>query len=98
MRIITVNVPVSYLTAIDKLTGQEGLYPSRSELIRVAVREFLINELSTAKAFQKYQSGRIQSQKKQEKIDENMFVQVPITTGNGGTEYKTYRLVRGKLQ
>lgn len=30
-----------------------GLYPSRSELIRVAVREFLIKELEAAKEFER---------------------------------------------
>ena len=43
MRIITINVPENYLEAIRKLVGV--LYPSRSELIRVALREFLIREL-----------------------------------------------------
>ncbi|MHA1672018.1 MAG: ribbon-helix-helix domain-containing protein [Promethearchaeota archaeon] len=55
MRIITCNVPKSYLDAIDKLTTKKdrpGIYPSRSELIRVAVREWLINELETAEAFE----------------------------------------------
>ena len=47
MRIITINVPESYLTAIKKLVGT--IYPSRSECIRVALREFLIRELEFAK-------------------------------------------------
>ena len=51
MRIVTVNVPISYLKAIDSLVGDHGLYPSRSELIRVAVREFLLKELNEAKEF-----------------------------------------------
>jgi Arc/MetJ-type ribon-helix-helix transcriptional regulator len=45
LKIITVNLPTAYLMAMDKLTGEKGLYPSRSELIRVAVREFLIKEM-----------------------------------------------------
>jgi antitoxin ParD1/3/4 len=52
MRIITVNLPVPYLKAIDALAGEGGLYPSRSELIRVAVREFLIKEMEIAKQSQ----------------------------------------------
>ena len=51
MKIITVNLPLSYIRAIKTLTGEGGLYPSRSELIRVAVREFLIQELEAAKSF-----------------------------------------------
>ena len=55
MRIITVNIPESYIRAIKSLTGDGGLYPSRSELVRVAVREFLISELKAAKSFVKFQ-------------------------------------------
>ena len=47
MRIITINVPESYLSAIKKLVGT--IYPSRSELIRVALREFFIRELEFMK-------------------------------------------------
>jgi len=50
-----VNVPESYLKAIKKLTGEGALYPSRSELVRMAVREFLIRELETAESFQQLQ-------------------------------------------
>ncbi|RLI62262.1 MAG: hypothetical protein DRO88_12020 [Promethearchaeia archaeon] len=96
MRIITVNLPISYLKAIDSLTGQEGLYPSRSELIRVAVRDFLIHELETAKSFQKYQQAQVSNKISHKPVDQNMFVQVPISENslNGVTEYKTYRLVK----
>lgn len=55
MRIITVNVPESYLKAIKQLVGNDGLYPSRSELIRVAVREFLISELKAESSFAKFE-------------------------------------------
>jgi antitoxin ParD1/3/4 len=61
IRIITCNVPEIYLKAIDRLVsknGKPGLYPSRSELIRVAVREFLIKELQAAKAFEELNSGK----------------------------------------
>ena len=102
LRIITVNLPVSYLKAIDSLTGQKGLYPSRSELIRVAVRDFLIHEIAAAQNFQKSHqknqnnqiSVRVRSQPKS--IDENLFVQVPVNDSpiEGVTEYKTYRLVK----
>ena len=52
IRIITVNLPISYIRAIKTLTtGDDKLFPSRSELIRVAVREWLIKELEAAKSF-----------------------------------------------
>ncbi|TFH28674.1 MAG: ribbon-helix-helix protein, CopG family [Promethearchaeota archaeon] len=96
MRIITVNLPVSYLSAIDSLTGNEGLYPSRSELIRVAVRDFLIRELEAAKSFQKYQQAQVSNKIKRQKVDEELFVQVPLNENSldGVTEYKTYKLVK----
>lgn len=96
MRIITVNLPVSYLKAIDRLTGQKGLYPSRSELIRVAMRDFLIHELDAAKSFQKYQQTQIKLAKQPQQIDESMFVRVPVKDCaiEGVTEFKTYKLVQ----
>ena len=45
MKILTCNVPETHLNMIAQLIGNKGIYPSRSELIRVAVREYLINEL-----------------------------------------------------
>jgi antitoxin ParD1/3/4 len=44
MQIVTVNLPEIYIDAIGKLTGQ-GMFPSRSEAIRAALRDFLKNEL-----------------------------------------------------
>ena len=95
IRIITVNIPISYLKAIDNLTGKTGLYPSRSELIRVAVRDFLISELQTAKSFAAYHEKK---QKVQElpAIDENLFVRIPVGNDpvDGSPEYKTFRIVQ----
>lgn len=51
MRIITVNLPVKDIKTIVDLVGEDGLYPSRSELIRVAIRDFLVKELHVAKSF-----------------------------------------------
>ncbi len=96
LKIITVNLPISYLKAIDSLTGHTGLYPSRSELIRVAIRDFLIHELDSAKSFQQFQQNQFTLAKQPQKIDENLFVQVPMgeKTIEGVTEYKTYKLVK----
>jgi Arc/MetJ-type ribon-helix-helix transcriptional regulator len=43
-QIVTVNPPSIYIDAIRKLCEQ-GLFPSRSEAIRVALRDFLKTEL-----------------------------------------------------
>ena len=86
MKIVTVNVPQSYVDAIKKLVGQEGIYPSRSELIRVAVREFLLKELKMEEELEKY--GETMKKENEEFDDEN-FVRIPIkeTNDNGEKEY-----------
>ena len=55
MKIITVNLPESYLRLIENEIGENGIFPSRSELIRVAVREFLIKELASVDSFIQFQ-------------------------------------------
>jgi len=44
VRIITVKIPEAYLRELDELV-RSGMYPSRSEAIRVALRELLKKEL-----------------------------------------------------
>jgi hypothetical protein len=81
---------------IDGLVGETALYPSRSELIRVAVRDFLIRELEAAKSFSNYQAP-VQSAPviQQPEVDPNLFVQIPLgSTSNGVPEFKTFRLVK----
>ncbi|MFW9970123.1 MAG: ribbon-helix-helix domain-containing protein [Candidatus Odinarchaeota archaeon] len=48
MRIITINLPEKYLAAIQVLNDM-GMYPSRSEAIRVALHQFLSKELKMEK-------------------------------------------------
>ncbi|MCK4688196.1 MAG: ribbon-helix-helix protein, CopG family [Candidatus Lokiarchaeota archaeon] len=48
MKIITINLPEKYLDAIQILNDL-GMYPSRSEAIRVALHNFLANELKMYK-------------------------------------------------
>ena len=45
MKIITINLPGKYLSAIQTLNDM-GVYPSRSEAIRIALRDFLEDELT----------------------------------------------------
>ena len=54
IRIITVNLPETYINALKGLIGNDGFYPSRSELIRVAVREYLIKELGAVEALSEF--------------------------------------------
>lgn len=92
MKIVTVNVPESYIDAINKLIGHEGLYPSRSELIRCAVRDFLIKELKLANNMAKYNEVEI------EDFDDQNFVRVPIEGINENSEpvreFKTYKILK----
>ncbi|MHA1231773.1 MAG: ribbon-helix-helix domain-containing protein [Candidatus Helarchaeota archaeon] len=44
MQLITLHLPVSYLEGIEELVKKK-IYPNRSELIRVAVRDLLKSEL-----------------------------------------------------
>ena len=44
MKIITINLPEKYLSAI-KILNDLGVYPSRSEAIRIALSDFLTDEL-----------------------------------------------------
>lgn len=89
MKIVTVNVPESYIDAINKLIGENGLYPSRSELIRCAVREFLIKELKLAKKMVEYEDSDIKD------FDQENFVRVPMTNKEEPVrEFKTYKILR----
>jgi Arc/MetJ-type ribon-helix-helix transcriptional regulator len=50
MQIISLNIPGVYIDVIKKLLDQ-GLYPSRSEFVRVALRTFLKRELKMVEKF-----------------------------------------------
>jgi len=98
MKIITVNLPVMFINKIKGLVGDEALYPSRSELIRVAIRDFLIKELKTAKM------KTIEKTKEPIINEKNLpFVQVPQDIKVGDTTIratKTYYIIdrEAKLQ
>lgn len=44
VKIVTVNINEEDIDKINKLVGDDAPYPSRSELMRSAVREFLLQE------------------------------------------------------
>ncbi|TFF89145.1 MAG: ribbon-helix-helix protein, CopG family [Promethearchaeota archaeon] len=44
MQLITLHLPQTYLEGIEELV-KDRIYPNRSELIRVAVRDLLKSEL-----------------------------------------------------
>ncbi|MGB5912961.1 MAG: ribbon-helix-helix domain-containing protein [Promethearchaeota archaeon] len=92
MKIVTVNVPESYIDAINKLIGENGLYPSRSELIRCAVRDFLLKELKAANNIVNFNDSNI------EDFDDEHFVRIPIEKLDENSEpvreFKTYKIVK----
>lgn len=99
MKIITVNLPVTYIKTIDTMIGENGLYPSRSELIRVAVRDFLVRELESAQAFMKTapvaNTVTITSRPPIQQVDDDLFVRVPVSTElDGEMSFKTFRIVK----
>jgi Arc/MetJ-type ribon-helix-helix transcriptional regulator len=95
LKVVTINVPERYIGAINKLIGENGLYPSRSELIRVAVREFLLKELKMANNTAKYNQAEREAK---EDFDEENLVRVPIESINENNEpireFKTYKILR----
>jgi len=50
LRLITLNVPESYLDMLDDLVRQ-GWYPNRAEAIRFSIRDLLIEHKVWRKAF-----------------------------------------------
>ncbi len=88
MKIVTVNIPESYLDLIKKLVGENGLYPSRSELVRVAVHKFLIRQLKLAKNLLEKKAI------KAELVDDN-FVLIPFEKLNENNEkIQEFRKIR----
>ncbi|TFG09326.1 ribbon-helix-helix protein, CopG family [Candidatus Thorarchaeota archaeon] len=44
MKVVTICMPESYVDGVDKLI-KRGMYPNRSEVIRIAIRDLLVDEL-----------------------------------------------------
>lgn len=92
IKIVTVNIPESYIEAIEKLIGNDGLFPSRSELVRVAIRQFLLKELKMSKRMRKHQERTIE-----EDFDSEHFVRIPVENKNKEEPtrtFKTYKILR----
>ncbi|MCL7394360.1 MAG: ribbon-helix-helix domain-containing protein [Thaumarchaeota archaeon] len=43
VRVVTVHLPEAYIEAIDQLVRRR-LYPNRAEAIRMAIRDFIMEE------------------------------------------------------
>ena len=44
MRVVTICLPETYVEGMNELIGQNK-YPNRSEVIRIAIRDLLVDEL-----------------------------------------------------
>ncbi|TFG34136.1 ribbon-helix-helix protein, CopG family [Candidatus Thorarchaeota archaeon] len=44
MKVVTICMPESYIDGVDELIEQNK-YPNRSEVIRIAIRDLLVDEL-----------------------------------------------------
>jgi Arc/MetJ-type ribon-helix-helix transcriptional regulator len=95
-----VNLPETYIKAIENLIGENSIYPSRSELVRVAVREFLIKELEAVKSFsdlQKTISSSPTPNQNNQSGNSEMLIQIPIENNaisDGSPQFKTYRIIK----
>lgn len=55
MKIVTINLSEPHVKALQILQDL-GMYPSRSEAIRVAIRDFLMKEIGFAQKFDEIES------------------------------------------
>lgn len=92
IKICTINVPEFFIEGMEKLVGEDGLYPSRSEFIRAATREFLIKKLQLVKTLQE------QEKEPEEEFDDKNYVRIPVENkddeGAPSLTFKTYKIIK----
>jgi Arc/MetJ-type ribon-helix-helix transcriptional regulator len=92
MKIVSAHIPKSHIRAMEHLVGPNGLYPSRSELVRAAIKEYLIDKLKMIK-----RAESEDNEEDPESTDPN-FVKVPEDNSNGGNgaekDFKIYKIVK----
>ncbi len=88
MKALTVNVSESHLIAIQKLLGV--LYPSRSEVIRCALRDLLREHIEIIK-----QDVMTRLIKDEFPVDDDSVIRVPITNKKDEViGFKAYNLIK----
>lgn len=60
MRLITLYLPEIYIRALDELVPKH--YPNRSEIIRTAVRDLLIEELWSKQGYPTNTGNKLESE------------------------------------
>ena len=75
---------------MEELIGEGGLYPSISELIRAATREFLIRKLHLAKTLNE------KEKELEGEFDSKNYVRIPIEDDEGkpSLTFKTYKILK----
>ncbi len=98
MKIITVNLPSSFIEEMEAMTGNESLYPSRSELIRVAVRDYLAKQIKRAEQFKKDLELKRKPQVLVQKNDEFETISIPVSANpeisQAAAIYKSYKIIK----
>ncbi len=91
MKIITVNCPESFIDAMEEFVGENNLYPSRSELVRVAVREFLINKINLVETIE-----FIDKEEKEEVIQNTVRIPIGKIKINGKIvdQFKCFTIIK----
>ena len=99
MIIVTVNLSERQLERLGRLVYNEhentnGIYPSRSELIRVAVKDFLMKEIQKAKnLILTEKNTRKEKPPVLEDIDDEKFIRIPGEK-RGEHEFKLYKVIK----
>lgn len=92
MKIVTCNVPSIFVDIIKLLVGntEDKLYPSRSELIRVAVRDFI------KKNIKKIEQAKLESPLVEEDEDVEA-IRIPVESKDAiepVREFKDYKIIK----
>ncbi len=94
MKIVTVYIPVYYLKKIDKLLYEDEYktYPSRSELIRHAVRKKIKKEINYLKTIHIFKN-----EKELDNFPDEKYIKIPVDKVNKDEpirEFKTYKIIK----
>jgi len=96
--IVTANVPIDYLEMGDKLVGENGLYTSRSELIRYALREFILEKLKMLTELEQPHYAHISEEQQEYKSEKKKYIRIPIEKKSENSkshqEFKIYKIIK----
>jgi Arc/MetJ-type ribon-helix-helix transcriptional regulator len=73
MKLISVNIPESYLRVLEILVAQ-GNFPNRSEAIRVAIRDLIKTEYLIEESVNSNLSPNLMESEVENKIQENLLI------------------------